>query len=172
MEYEILCSNLSLRHFSPKGGKFSTENHWKFFVVGWSIKNKTSRTSKRKVTSKSLCLADLTWQQAGAGWQILKTDAFDVWGTTERRPETDSDSQMSAMKPSRRQLTDVNKMSSKICQRHGGHAHGLINYKDTKTGDTVSHVGTYFYPALWTIAPVTFSLVHLPPPPPQSTVYC
>ncbi len=33
------------------------------------------------------------------------------------------------------------------------------------TGDTVSHVGI-FDPALWTIIPQTFSLVHLPPPPP------
>jgi hypothetical protein len=66
-------------------------------------------------------------------------------------------------------------------------SHGLINYKDTKTKcclywclldfidwRLVSHVGI-FDPALWTIALLTFSLVHLPhpshPSQNQSTVY-
>ncbi len=35
-------------------------------------------------------------------------------------------------------------------------------YQSLSTGDTVSHVGI-FDPALWTVAPVTFSLVHLSP---------
>jgi hypothetical protein len=62
--------------------------------------------------------------------------------------------------------------------------HVLNNYKDTKTKfrvskslwtrDRVSHV-RIFDPALWTIAPLTLSLVHLshPSPPSQSqrTVY-
>ncbi len=78
---------------------------------------------------------------SGDNW----TDRRPTWqGSTVIRPETYSDSHMSAKKPNRRQLTDVNKMSSKICQRHGGHACPWTNelqYKDTKTGDTVSHVG-------------------------------
>ncbi len=69
------------------------------------------------------------------------------------------------------------------------YSHGLINYTDTKmkcrhlkkmsykgtlrqvflrveqTGETVSHVGI-FDQALWTVAPLTFSLVQLTPPPP------
>ncbi len=36
-------------------------------------------------------------------------------------------------------------------------------YKISQTGDTVSQV-SIFDPACWTIAPLTFSLVDLPPP--------
>jgi hypothetical protein len=64
--------------------------------------------------------------------------------------------------------------------------HGLINYIDTKAKcrhQKMTYKGTcgmclpkfidwrysqscwYFYPALWTVAPPTFSLVQLPPPP-------
>ncbi len=36
-------------------------------------------------------------------------------------------------------------------------------YQSSCTGDTVRHV-CFFDPALWTVAPLTFSLVHLSPP--------
>jgi hypothetical protein len=37
-------------------------------------------------------------------------------------------------------------------------------YQRVLTGDTVSYIGI-FDPALWTVAPLTFSLVQLPPSP-------
>ncbi len=40
--------------------------------------------------------------------------------------------------------------------------HGLINYKDTRTKCRHLKKLTCNDPALWTIAPLTFSLVHLP----------
>ncbi len=42
----------------------------------------------------------------------------------------------------------------------------MLNRVFLQTGDTLSHVGTYFFsaPTLLIIAPLAYSLVHLPPP--------
>ncbi len=46
----------------------------------------------------------------------------------------------------------------------GSRRKGLCGRSLSETGDTVSHVGI-FEPALWTAAPLTFSLVHISLPP-------
>ncbi len=70
-----------------------------------------------------------------------------------------------------------------ICHPNGKrYRHGLNNYKDTKPKCRLywcliefidwrySQSCWYFRPALWTIAPLTFSLVSSPPPPPSLRV--
>ncbi len=44
-------------------------------------------------------------------------------------------------------------------------------YQSLKTGDIVSFVGI-FYPALWTVAILTYSLIYSPPSPPSLSEQC
>jgi hypothetical protein len=125
---------------------------WHLSVYSWPA---VSQHCWKRWTS--ICCADLHSTQIGWGLKFLQQDCVkQIWNSS----------------------------------RHLGKVslHGLINYKDTKTQcrhlkrftwkGTLQQVFIRVYrltgifdPALWIIAPLTFSLVHLPPSLFQSTVY-